>query len=116
LVDRAGLRRDQPGGDLLRADPDPDHPEVGVVAAALPEPGAGHGRPEALRVRVPVEQRLPLLPDRLADLGALVAERAHVLAAGLDHLSLARSGTLTEQLDAHHAEDRRAVHAAGDVG
>jgi hypothetical protein len=116
LVDRAGLRRDQRRRDLLRAQADADHAEIRVVAATLPQSCAGRGGPQALRVGVPVEQGLPLLPDGLADLRAQVAQHAHVLPPRLDHLGLARPGRLGHQLHPDHAQDGRAVHAAGDVG
>ena len=40
VLDRLGLRRDQRGGQLLRAEPDPDLAEVGVARAGAPTAGA----------------------------------------------------------------------------
>ena len=46
LVQRAGDRRDQRGGQRLRPDGDPDHAEVGVGRTALPQPVAVHRGPQ----------------------------------------------------------------------
>ena len=59
LLQRPGHRRHQRGGQRLRADADPDHAEVGVGRAPLPQPVAVHGGPQPGRVGMPVEQRRP---------------------------------------------------------
>jgi hypothetical protein len=111
LVDRAGLRRDEPGGKSLGAAAGAQVAEVRVGLAALPHPPAGGQRPQRLRVGVHPLQRGPLVQRRLPGAVAHLAEVAQVVLAVLVHLGLLLAATAPSAAG-HHADHRHQHHAA----
>ena len=115
VLDRLGLRADQPHVQTLRPVPDADQQVVGVAAAALPQPGAHRDAPQRGRVGVvPLRRGALLLGDR-ADPAAHLLEVALVVAPVAVELAALLAGRAAHA--AHrHAGHRQRHHPAGDVG
>jgi hypothetical protein len=113
LVDRAGLRRHEPGREALGAAARAQVAEVGVGLAALPHAAAGRHGPQRLRVGVHPLQRGALVERGLTGPVTHLAEVAQVVLAVLVHLGLllAAAPVLAEHADHrehhHHREQQR---------
>lgn len=116
LLQGAGDRRDQRGGQRLRPDGDPDHAEVRVTGAAFPDPVAVHRRPEPPRVGMPVVQPGPLLPGGLPDPSPQRGQVPQVLPAGGHHLRLLRRARGAAPGGHQHRHRGEPEHPADHVG
>ncbi|CAM5231503.1 hypothetical protein STENM223S_01020 [Streptomyces tendae] len=112
LVHRSGVRGDQRGGQLLRAQTHPHLPEVGVADAPFPHPAAlGDHRPQLLRRGMQVPLRVTLTAGRRAHLAAGLREIPEVVPAHVGHLPLRTPAVAHDLGDDHRGRRHQHDHA-----